>query len=58
MCAMGTLIAFAGLSLAMWFSEGEFAGSAAAHLRRVHMRRVGFALVFIGIVLKAWSGGD
>ena len=44
-----------GLSLILWFSEGQFAGSDEDETRRVRFRRIGIGLVFISLAVGAWT---
>lgn len=44
-----------GLSLILWFSEGEFVGTAGDEARRVRFRRIGVGLVVISLIVGAYS---
>lgn len=49
------ILGLIGISLVLWFSEGQFAGTAADEARRVRFRRIGIGLVFISLILGAYS---
>ena len=47
------LCGLTGCAMVLWFTEGEFAGSAEDEARRVRYRRLGIALAFAATIMKA-----
>ena len=47
------LCGLTGLSMVIWFTEGEFAGTAEDEARRVRYRRIGVGLAFAAIIFRA-----